>query len=154
MSNDGSKQEAPWPVPNKRFSVDLGEIQRDVAFQKIRGLRIKYDVVEYRGGNSKMSSNVKMPLGQIASDVTLIKGIFPNDGALFNWFNEVNFNTIKRQTVVINLLDQEDAVISQWILRNAFPKEIAFGELDAMANTFAVEELVITCEEILYGNPP
>ena len=70
-----------------------------------------------------------------------------------DWFKKINFNTVKRQAVVIKLMDEKDKVVYEWKLSNAFPKEIAFGELDAMANTFAVEEMVITCEQMEISIP-
>ena len=147
MSNDGSKQGAPWPVPSKLFSVDIGNT-KNISFKNVQGLSIKYDVVEYRGGTNMPFSNVKMPLGQMASDVRLIRGMFAYDSTIWDWFSQVKLNTIKRETVSIKLLGQENNVLFTWQLINAFPKEITFGELDAMANAIAIEELVVACERI------
>ena len=119
--------------------------------QKIKGLHIKYDVMEYRGGNAIGTSTTKMPLGKTVSDITLIRGMFAHDSMLWNWFDMVRFNTIKREQVVIKLLDEKNEVIFKWTLRNAFPKEIAFGELDAMAKSIAIEELVVACEDISFS---
>ena len=144
----GEKQGAPWPVPNMHFSVTIGDVG-EVAFQKVVGLNVKFEIVEYRSGNSADFSNVKMPLQPTFGDVTLQKGMFANDMTLFNWLRGIKFNTIARQNVTIKLLNEEHAPMFTWSLKNAFPKEITFGELDAMKGSFAVEEMVITHEGLI-----
>lgn len=144
----GDIQGAPWPVPNMHFSVTIGDIG-EIPFQKVVGLNVKFEIVEYRSGNSKEYSNVKMPLQPTYGDVTLQKGMFANDIALFSWLNQIKFNTIARQDVTIQLLDEEHAPIFIWRLKNALPKEMTFGELDAMKGTFAVEEIVIAHEGLI-----
>lgn len=141
----GEKQEAPWPIGSMHFSVTIGE-QGEMAFQKVSGLKISHQIVEYRAGNSIDSSNVKMPLAQYSSDVTLRKGMFKDDKKLIAYFQSIKLNTIKRENVVINLLDEEHNPIFTWHLKNAFPKELSFGEFDAMAGTFAIEEIVLAHE--------
>ncbi len=141
----GEKQEAPWPIGSMHFTVQfdgLGEI----AFQKVSGLKMTYQVVEYRAGNSIQIAPVKMPLGQQSSDVRLSKGMFKDDDHLINYFQSVRLNTIERLTVSIRLLDEEHNPLFIWNLRNAFPKEISFGEFDAMKGTFAIEEIVLAHE--------
>lgn len=144
----GDKQGTPWPVPNMHFSVTIGDIG-EIPFQKVVGLNVKFEIVEYRSGNSVEFSNVKMPLQPTYGDVTLQKGMFTNDITLFKWLNSIKFNTIARQSVVIQLLNEEHASLFTWHLKNAFPKEIIFGELDAMKGTFAVEEIVIAHEGLI-----
>ncbi len=144
----GDKQGTPWPVPNMHFTVIIGD-KGEIAFQKVVGLNVKFEIVEYRSGNSKEFSNVKMPLQPTFGDITLQKGMFANDMALFSWLRMIKFNTIARQDVTIQLLNEEHTPIFVWRLKNAFPKEIAFGELDAMKGTFAVEEVVIAHEGLI-----
>ncbi len=141
----GEKQDAVWPVPNMHFKVTLGD-KGEVAFQKVVGLNVKFEVVEYRAGNSVEAANVKMPLSRTFNDVTLRKGMFAKDVHLFKWLNEIKLNTIARQNVTIQLLDEENNALFTWNLKNAFPREIIFGEFDAMKATFAVEELVLAHE--------
>jgi len=149
-SNDGSEQNLNYPLPNSSFQVNIGDIGQSLSFKSISGLSAKYKVVEYRHSNSKTFENIKMPVSQSTTDVVLRKGMFAKDAMLFNWFKEVKLNTIKRQTVTIQLLDEESKSVFVWTLKNAFPKEIIFGELDSMAATFAVEELVIAHEGLTF----
>lgn len=141
----GDKQEAPWPVGSMHFSVRIGDLG-EIAFQKVSGLKMTYQIVEYRAGNSIDYNNVKMPLAQKFSDVYLTKGMFKDDKHLMTYMQSVKLNTIKRETVTIQLLDEEHSPIFTWTLKNAFPKEIAFGELDAMNATFAIEQIVLSHE--------
>ena len=145
----GDKQDSTWPVPSMHFKVTLGD-KGEVAFQKVNGLQTKFETIEYRAGNSPSFENVKMPLFKSSSDVVLSKGVFVQDTILFNWLSEIKLNTIARQTVTIQLLDEEHKPMFTWTLANAFPKSITFGELDAMKATFAVEELVISHEGLQY----
>ena len=117
-----------------------------MAFQKVNGLKTRYEIVEYRSGNSKESNNIKMPLSATYSDVVLQRGMFAGDLSLFRWLNEIKLNTIARQTITIELLNEEHNSMFVWTLTNAFPREITFGEFDAMKASFAIEELVIAHE--------
>ena len=141
----GDKQEAPWPVGSMHFMVEIGDLG-EIAFQKVSGLKMTHQIVEYRAGNSIDYNNVKMPLAQKFSDVYLTKGMFKDDKHLMTYMQSVKLNTIKRETVTIKLLDEEHNPLFTWTLKNAFPKEIAFGELDAMNATFAIEQIVLTHE--------
>ena len=49
-----------WPLPKFHFSVDIGD-QKDLAFQEVSGLDTETQIIEYRAGNSKQFSTVKMP---------------------------------------------------------------------------------------------
>ena len=60
MADDGSAQNAIWPLPKFYFKVDLGD-QKNVPFQEVSGLDTETQPIEYRAGNSKDFSVVKMP---------------------------------------------------------------------------------------------
>lgn len=141
----GEKQEAPWPVPMFHFKVTLGG-KGEIAFQEVAGLDTEYDVIEYRAGNSPDFSVVKMPGLKKVSDVTLKKGMFKDDTALFDYFASVKMNTVERQTVTIVLLDEEHNPLFTWTLKNAFPKKVAGTSMNAKTSEAAVEELVLAHE--------
>lgn len=145
----GERQEAPWPLPNLHFRVTIGDLG-EIAFQEVNFLNTEYDVVEYRAGNSKEYLPVKMPVLRKSSDVSLKKGMFRDDSALFDYFNQVRMNTIARQTVVIQLLDEEHNSIFTWMLRNAFPRKLIGPMLNAQASEVAIEELVLAHEGLSF----
>ena len=60
MADDGSEQGAAWPTPKFHFKVQIGR-QGEISFQEISGLDIETQQIEFRAGNSKAFSVVKMP---------------------------------------------------------------------------------------------
>ncbi|MEA2926072.1 MAG: hypothetical protein QOD25_3194, partial [Alphaproteobacteria bacterium] len=109
MADDkGDKQGNTWPLPKFYFSVQLGD-DKDVKFSEVTGLEADTKVIEYRHGDSKVFSPIKMPgLGSVGN-VTMRKGIFVKDAKFWTWFSEIKMNIIARRAVVINLLDETGA---------------------------------------------
>jgi phage tail-like protein len=97
----GDKQDNVWPLPKFYFQVKIGD--KEIPFQEVSGLDIEAQIIEYRHGNSKEFSTIKMPGIKKTGNVTLKKGIFVKDNGFWDWFNKIKMNTIERQTIVINL---------------------------------------------------
>lgn len=146
----GEKQEAPWPIPAFHFKVTIGKVG-EVAFQEVSGLDTEYDIIEYRAGNSPDFSLSRMTGLKKHSDVTLKKGIFKDDTALFDYFSKVKMNTIARETVTIQLLDEEHKPLFTWTLKNAIPKKVTGASLNAKNSEAAMEELVLAHEGLTYA---
>lgn len=147
----GEKQDSPWPVPKFHFRANFGD-KGEIAFQEVSGLDAETDVIEYRAGNSLEFSSIKMPGLLNRSQVTLKKGIFKGDTSLYDYFNEVKMNTIDRQTVTIQLLDEEHKPLFTWTLKNAFPVKVSGTELNAQNSEVAVEEIVLVHEGLTVTN--
>ena len=145
----GEKQETPWPVPQFHFKVTIGD-KGEIAFQNVSGLDTEYDKMDYRAGNSIDFSLVNMPGLRKPSDVTLKKGMFKDDTALFDYFMEVKMNTIKRETVTIQLLDEEHNPMFTWTLKNAWPLKMTGTSMDAKTSEVAVEELTLSHEGLTF----
>ena len=143
------KQEAPWPVTKFHFKVTLGDAG-EMAFQEVSGLDAEYDTFEYRAGNSVDFSTVKMPGLRKGSDISLKKGMFKDDTALLDYFMGVSMNTIKRETVTIQLLDEEHHPMFTWTLKNAFPLKLTSTDLNAQNNEVAIDELVLAHEGLSF----
>ena len=78
MADDGSAQStATWPLVKFSFQVKWDDAE--YIFQEVTGLSSETQVIEYRGGNSKVYSTVKMPGIQKFGNITLKKGIFKGD---------------------------------------------------------------------------
>ena len=148
----GEVQHNVWPLPKFYFSVQLGD-GKSVSFQEVSGLESEVKPIEYRHGNSPVFYPIKMPgLGRVGN-VTMRKGIFANDSTLFEWFNEIKLNTIKRRTVVISLLDETGAAKMVWTLHDAFPTKITGADLKSESNEMAVESLEISYETLTVTAP-
>ncbi|MDD3038146.1 phage tail protein [Bacteroides sp.] len=136
-----------WPLPEFYFKVTITDVG-EMSFKEVSGLDREHDVIEYRGGDDKAFTKVKMP-GLIKNgDVTLKKGIFISDQNFWKWIGEVKLNTIKRRTVTISLLDEKDSPVQTWELANAWPKKITVEGFKADGNGVAMETLVLVHEGI------
>jgi phage tail-like protein len=152
MADDGSKQDENWAMPKFRFFISWREGQPDVPFQEVSGLDVETQVIEYRTSNSAQFSTIKMPGLAKVGHVTLKRGIFANDNHFWDWLNEIKMNTIRRQTVVIKLLDESDTPVMIWILENAWPKKISGTDLKSDANEVAVEAIELAYESLTIKN--
>lgn len=150
-NNDGSTQGAVWPLPKFYFHVSLGDLGM-VAFQQVSGLETETQTIEYRHGDSPAFSTIKMPGLAKVGNVTLSKGVFTNDNKFWSWYNQIKLNTIKRQTVVVSLLDEKGSPTMVWTLNNAFPTKITSTELNSEGNEIAVESLEIAFETLTITN--
>ena len=140
-----SDNNAIWPLPKFYFSVDIGS-RTNIAFQEVSGLDTETQLIDYRHGNSKDFSTIKMPNLTQFTNVTLKKGIFVNDNAFWNWYDQIKMNTIKRHPVTIKLLDEKGNPTMIWKLKNAWPTKITGTDLKSDANEVAVETLEIMHE--------
>ena len=123
-----------------------------MSFQEVSGLDVEAQPIEYRAGDSKTFSVVKMPGIKKFSDVTMKKGVFKADNKFWDWFNDIKMNTIKRKPVTISLLDEAGAPTMVWTLANAWPTKITGTDLKSTGNEVAVETMVIAHEGITISN--
>ncbi len=146
----GEAQDKVWPLPKFYFQVQIAG--QEVAFQEVSGLDIEAQVIEYRHGNSKEFSTIKMPGIKKSGNVTLKRGVFKGDNTFWDWFNAIKMNTIERKEVVISLLDQEGSPTMVWTLKNAWPTKITGTDLKSDGNEVAVETLEVAHEGITIVN--
>lgn len=145
MADDGAAQStATWPLVKFSFQVKWDDAE--YIFQEVTGLSSETQVIEYRGGNSKVYSTVKMPGIQKFGNITLKKGIFKGDKTLWDKYNLIKMNTYKRSTILISLLDESNAVAMSWKLLNAFPTKMTVSDMKADANEIAVETMELAHE--------
>lgn len=151
MPDDGSAQsQTTWPLPKFHFQVKWDDAE--VAFQEVSGLDMEAQPIEYRAGNNPVFAPVKMPGLQKFGNITMKKGVFIKDNALFDWFKDIKMNVIKRKAVTISLLDESHAPTMVWKLKNAFPTKITGTDLKADGNEVAVESIEIVHEGMTIEN--
>jgi phage tail-like protein len=141
----GENQDQFWPLPKFYFSVDIGD-QTDIAFQEVSGLDIDTDVIEYRHGNSKNHSTIKMPGLKKYGDITMKKGVFTKDNRFYDWIKEISLNTYKRLTVVVRLMDEDGNAKMTWTLTNAWPKQVTSTDMNSQSSEAAIETIVFVHE--------
>jgi phage tail-like protein len=145
MADDGSSQsQTVWPLV--KFSFKVMWDGAEMIFQEVTGLSSETQVIEYRGGSSPVYSTVKMPGIQKFSNITLKKGIFKGDKALWEKYGGIKMNIYKRSTIVISLLDESQGIAMSWTLKNAFPSKITVTDMKSDANEVAVETMELAHE--------
>jgi phage tail-like protein len=151
MADDGSAQsKTVWPMPKFYFQVNWESTV--MSFQEVSGLDIESQPIEYRHGDSKEFSVIKMPGLKKFGSVTVKKGVFKADNKFWDWFNQIKMNTIKRVPVTISLLDEAGSPTMVWTLQNAWPTKITGTDLKSDGNEVAVETIEIAHEGLTITN--
>jgi phage tail-like protein len=140
------------PYVQFNFLVDLGTGNTDgpqAGFQEISGIGMEVTVSEYRTGNSKENSVMKITGLNKASDVTLKRGVIGSLD-LYNWLNDIrNGNQNALRNVVIQLQNEDHtAVVQTWKLLRARIIKHTSGPLNAKGTDVAMEELVLAYERL------
>jgi phage tail-like protein len=151
MPDDGSAQSKTfWPLPKFHFEVKWDS--EVMSFQEVSGLDTEAQIIEYRAGDSKKFTTVKMPGLKKSGNVTMKKGVFKSDNKFWDWFKQIEMNTIKRASVIISLLDESGAPTMVWKLTNAWPTKITGTDLKADGNEAAIETIEIAHEGLEIEN--
>lgn len=152
MADDGSAQSKTiWPMPKFHFQVKWDS--EVMSFQEVSGLDIEAQLIEYRHGDSKEFSPIKMPGLKKTGNVTMKKGVFKSDNKFWDWFKGIKMNTIKRKPVTISLLDESGGTTMVWTLANAWPTKITGTDLKSDGNEAAIETIEIAHEGLTIDNP-
>ena len=140
------------PYTQFNFLVDIGDGQTDgpqAGFQEIGNLSTEVAVIEYRNGNSKENSPIKITGLNKATDVTMKRGVI---GALnlYAWLNDIrNGNQKALRTVTIQLQSEDHSeVVQACKLLRARIVKYSIGPLNGKGNDVAMEEIVIAYERL------
>lgn len=145
-------QNAIWPLPKFYFKVTWGTSPSAASFQEVSGLDTVQDNVEYRQEGDSKFAPIKMPGINTFNNVTLKKGVFVKDNSFWKWYDSIKMNTIKRETVKIELLDENGNTTRTWALLNAWPTKISGTDLKSDGNEVAIETLELAHEGIKINN--
>ena len=140
------------PYVQFNFLVDLGTGSTDgpdAGFQEISGIGMEVTVAEYRNGNSKENSVMKVTGLNKSTDVTLKRGVI-GSLSLYNWLNQIrNGDQNAMRNVVIHLQNEDHTQIVQtWKLMRARIIKHTSGPLNAKGTDVAMEELVLSVETV------
>ncbi len=140
------------PYTQFNFLVDLGDGNSDGAqagFQEVSGLGMEVTVTEYRNGNSKENSVMKLTGLNRVADVTLKRGVIGSLN-LYTWLDQIrNGDQTAFRTVTIQLQNEDHTdVVQIWKLIRARIIKHSTGPLNAIAGDVAMEEMVLSCERL------
>lgn len=139
-----------YPLPVFHFQVDWGGTRG--GFTEVTGLDIEVQAIEYREGNSRTYSTIKMPGLRKYPNVVLKRGIVPSDNEFFQWLNTARLNQVERRDVTISLLDEAHEPVMVWILQSAWPVKVEGPGLKADNNEIAFESLELAHEGLAIQN--
>ena len=111
--------------------------------------RLSVSVVEYRNGNAKENSVVKVTGLNKVSDVTLKRGVIGSLN-LYQWLNDIrNGNASAQRTVTIQLQNEDHSatVLTFKLLRARIVKH-SCGPFNAQSGEVAIEEMVLAYERL------
>ena len=140
------------PYTQFNFLVDIGTGDTDgpdAGFEEVTGLESTVDVIEYRNGNSKENSVVKLTGLNKATDVTMKRGVI-GSLSLYRWFDDIrNGNQNALRTVVVSLQNEDHtAVVQTWKLIRARIIKHVSGPFNAKGTDVAMEELTLSYERL------
>lgn len=140
------------PYGRFNFLVDLGNGNTQgpqAGFQEVVGIGMETDVIEYRNGNSKENTVMKLTGLNRVSDVTLKRGIIGSLN-LYSWLDQIrNGDQNALRTVTIQLQNEDHSEIVQtWKLLRARMIKYASGPLNAKGTDVAMEEVVLSYERL------
>jgi phage tail-like protein len=140
------------PYVQFNFLVDLGTGNTDGAeagFQEVSGIGMEVTVSEYRTGNARENSVMKITGMNKSTDVTLKRGVIGSLN-LYNWLHQIRNGDQKQLRTVTVQMQNEDhtAVVLTWRLKNARIIKHTSGPLNAKGGDVAMEELVLAYERL------
>ena len=140
------------PYTQFNFLVDLGNGVTEgpgAGFQEVSGIGMEVTVAEYRNGNSKENSVMKITGLNKATDVTLKRGIIGSLD-LYQWLNQIrngDQNALRTVTIQLQNENRTDSVQTWKLLRARIIKHTS-GPLNAKGADVAMEEMVLAYERL------
>jgi len=139
------------PYVQFNFLVDLGNGTDgpDAGFQEVSGIGMEVTVAEYRNGNHKENSVMKITGLNKSTDVTLKRGVI-GSLSLYQWLNDIrngNQNALRNVTVQLQTEDHTTVAMTWKLLRARITKHTS-GPLNAKGTDVAMEELVLAYERL------
>src|SRR5881296_3665566 len=130
------------PYVQFNFLVDLGTGNTDGAeagFQECSGIGMEVTVAEYRNGNSRENSVMKITGMNKSTDVTLKRGVIGSID-LYSWLNDIrNGNQAALRTVTVHLMSEDRSqVVLSWTLQRARIIKYTCGPMNAKGTDVAM----------------
>lgn len=140
------------PYVQFNFLVDLGTGNTEgpeAGFQEVSGVGMEVTVSEYRTGNSRENSVMKITGLNKSTDVTLKRGVI-GSMSLYNWLNQIrNGDQAALRTVTVQMQNEDHTqVVMTWKLLRARIIKHTSGPFNAKGTDVAMEELVLAYERL------
>lgn len=138
---------ATYPIPVFHYKVSWNNL--DIGFSDVSGLTQETQPIEYRDGlMSGSTAPLKRPGLKKVNNITLKRGIVPQNNDLFNWFNNNGAPNVERRDLTISLLNDEGDPVMVWTISQAWPSKVEGPGLKATGNEIAIESIELVHEGI------
>lgn len=136
---------AEYPIPKFHFQVDWNGVS--LSFTEVTGLDIQQEIIEYRHGDSKDFSKIKMPGMRKFSNITMKRGTFQGKTEYYQWMNAIQAERVQeRRDVVIKLLNEKHEPVISWRAVRCFPVKVQASDLKSDGNEVAIETIELAHE--------
>lgn len=140
------------PYVQFNFLVDLGNGVTEgpqAGFQELSGVGMEVTVSEYRAGNARENSVMKITGLNKSTDVTMKRGVIGSLD-LYEWLNQIrNGDQNAMRTVTVQLQNEDRTAVAQtWKLIRARIIKHTSGPFNAKGTDVAMEELVLAYERL------
>jgi phage tail-like protein len=140
------------PYVQFNFLVDLGDGVTEgpqAGFQEVSGIGMEVTVSEYRTGNARENSVMKIRGMNKSTDVTFKRGVIGRLD-LYEWLNQIrNGEQNSLRTVTVQLQNEDHtAVVQTWKLLNAGITKYTSATMNAKGTDVAMEEMVLAYERL------
>jgi phage tail-like protein len=145
-----AKRDRPFSQFNFLVDIGSGTDSVEAGFQEVSGLGLEITVAEYRAGNYKRNSTLKVTGTNKVPDVTLKRGVIGSED-LYEWIAQIQsgMQDEAHRPVEIHLLSEDrGTTVVTWALSNARPIKYTGPPLNGKGTDVAIEELVLACEDI------
>ena len=142
----------PRPYVQFNFLVDLGDGVTEgpeAGFQELSGIGMEVTVSEYRNGNAKENSVMKITGMNKATDVTMKLGVIGSRN-LYLWLDQIrNGDQSAKRNVTIHLQNEDHtAIVQTWKLIRACIISHTSGPFNAKGTDVAMEEMKLAYERL------
>lgn len=142
------------PYKSFRFDVEIAGnmVFSRAGFQKVTGLKMDTEVIEYREGGDSLTVS-KTPGLTTFEPITLERGM-STDADMWDWASKIfDYHQVDqvnspqfRANVTIKLKDRNGDVVKIWEVPNAWVSSYETGDFDAQANSVMIERITIQHE--------
>jgi len=122
----------------------------EAGYSEVGGLGTEVTNAEYRTGNKKGNTVIKIPTLYKVPDVTLKRGVIGDLATYHAWLDNIKTGQQDLRTVTIELLDEQgsEEAVQSWVLTNARPTKYTGPTLSGKGTDVAIEEISFACEDI------
>ena len=139
------------PIVAFHFALDCSGVLMG-GFQKVSGLSIEFDVVEYKASGVKGEELITFQPGrQKPTKITLERGMTDGNMEMQTWIKQVQDGKIKeaRKNGSIMAYNQEHTEVARWNFENAWPNKVDWGGFDSGQNQAQIEKMELTVERLV-----